>query len=1096
MSERLAGAAKQFVGREHELRQLDAACAAAREGRGSVVVVSGEAGIGKTRFCEEVGDRAARAGLSVVSVRCWVDGGAPALWPWQPLLTELCGPDAADLLASDTGLPTVDASRFARFVAVTKSIGEACARNPACLIVDDVHAADAGTLLLTRFVARSLHRLPLLVVLSTRSGEPADDGTEARLLAEIESEAMPIVLRRFDLDETTTFLAAHDLQSVPAELSLTLFRVTGGHPLFLRRIAALGPSADATALPQGLQVAIDQAVTGLSPAALGLLRQAAVLGPSPSVSEAARVAGTDAVSLLAAVDEAVAAGLVVRDSPHQFAFSHQLVRDTFESRLDVTERLATHARAASIVAVDETAGPRRLARRAHHARVAAPRSTADARLAVVACRQAAREMVRSFDYEQADTLLSAAVALHEESGLGPPPGPLLLEWAQAALRCGHMTEARVRFGHAADPTQVQDDPVLLAEAALGLAGHWLNEQRGPVERARVLGLLRTANALLPADEVVLRCRLHARMAAEAVFDGGPLEAVYAALDATRRCGDQRALAEVLSLCHHALFNAEHTHNRLELADELIRVASEAGDGVLALMGLCWRTVDLLHLGDRRAPRALAELRERANALANQNILWVVGVIDAMLLIRQGRLDEAEAASARCRELGEAVGEVDALGYQVAQAIGIRWMQDRDGEILELAADVAESPKLLHQEFSLRASAAVILARNGQHKQARAALDRLAANGLANLPQSSTWLIGMVSIVEVAGWLGDAAVAREAYDVLIPFAGVPAIASLGVLCAGSTERSLGLAALIFEDVERAVAHLERAVAANHRLGNRPMLVVAQAELAAALQRRDHGEDHIRAADMLRQAVREAEACGMTSRADTWQSQLMGVVDRPADRAPAQVEPRVGVIYRDENRWVVGVDDRQVRVGDLVGMGYLATLLTQPGRPVSALTLAAQGAVPDDPAPQELLDDKARASYSARARELSVLLEEAEADNDIVRAERVRDELDALVEELEAATGLGDRRRRFADPAERARTSVRKAIKRAIDIVADADAALARLLRSTIDTGHVCSYQPDLSAPVTWSTRPLGRDVDVASALPAPPPAETMAPPQAV
>jgi len=105
MGERLATSAKQFVGREHELRQLDAACAAARQGRGSAVVVSGEAGIGKTRFCEEVADRAALAGLAVVSARCWVDGGAPALWPWQPLLNELCGPDAADLLAADTGCP-------------------------------------------------------------------------------------------------------------------------------------------------------------------------------------------------------------------------------------------------------------------------------------------------------------------------------------------------------------------------------------------------------------------------------------------------------------------------------------------------------------------------------------------------------------------------------------------------------------------------------------------------------------------------------------------------------------------------------------------------------------------------------------------------------------------------------------------------------------------------------------------------------------------------------------------------------------------------------------------------------------------------------
>ena len=60
------------------------------------------------------------------------------------------------------------------------------------------------------------------------------------------------------------------------------------------------------------------------------------------------------------------------------------------------------------------------------------------------------------------------------------------------------------------------------------------------------------------------------------------------------------------------------------------------------------------------------------------------------------------------------------------------------------------------------------------------------------------------------------------------------------------------------------------------------------------------------------------------------------------------------------------------------------------------------------------------------------------------------------------------RAFADPAERARTSVRKAIKRAIDTISDADVTTGRMLRSTIETGHRCSYTPDPDAPVTWST----------------------------
>ena len=93
--------AERFIGRADELRQVLGACAAAEGGHGSLIVVSGEAGIGKTRFCEQVMGRARHGGLTVVYARCWVDGGAPALWPWQQILAGQCGSDAVELLERD-----------------------------------------------------------------------------------------------------------------------------------------------------------------------------------------------------------------------------------------------------------------------------------------------------------------------------------------------------------------------------------------------------------------------------------------------------------------------------------------------------------------------------------------------------------------------------------------------------------------------------------------------------------------------------------------------------------------------------------------------------------------------------------------------------------------------------------------------------------------------------------------------------------------------------------------------------------------------------------------------------------------------------------
>ncbi|MGH9230234.1 MAG: ATP-binding protein, partial [Acidimicrobiales bacterium] len=883
MAPNLASAAERFVGRADELRRIDRIYGAAPEGRGAVALVSGEAGIGKTRFCDETAERARRAGLTVVTARCWGEGGAPALWPWQPILAELCGDEAARLLGSGTAATTVeavDADRFARFSAIVDALGTVAARGPACVVIDDIHAADAGTLLLTRFVARAIPRLPLALIVSRRSGEPSGDGLEGRLLAEIEGEAIAVVLHHFDVDEATTFLADQGLRQLAPDLVLALLKVTGGNPLFLRRIAALGAPDPQRGLPAGLRVAIDQALAALSPGTQRILRASAVLGLTPAVSEAAAVSEAGPHAVLDAAVEATGAGLVTSlpaEVPDRFAFTHELVRSALEDALAPGDRLDVHARAARVVAGADTGtatpavGPAdRLARRARHALAAAPRSTADARVAGHACRDAARSMLASFAYERADGLLSAVADLHHPASLGHPPAELLVPWAQAALLCGRLGEARLRFDRATSAAESAGDPVLFAEAALGLGGHWLNEHRAPVERARVLGLQRAALARLPESHEALRCRLTARLAAEDVYDGGPIEPVQKALAAARRSGDLGALAEALSLGHHALLAPEFALSRLDLADELIRVAAEGGHGVLGLMGLCWRAVDLFLLGHDRATRALEDLRARADALECQNIFYIVDVLDVMLLIRAGRLDDAEAAAARCYERGVAVGEVDAVGYLGAHTLAIRWIQGRDAEILEAAEDMAASNTLVEAEFGFRASAAAIAARAGHHERARAGLGRLCSGGLAALPRSSTWLAGMAAVVEVAAIEADVAVAREAYELLAPFADLPVMPSLGVICLGSTERFLGLAARATGDADRAIAHFERAIAANRRLGNRPLAAIAAADLASTLARRGRAGDGPRSAAMWDRAIRDAEAMGMATRADAWRA----------------------------------------------------------------------------------------------------------------------------------------------------------------------------------------------------------------------------------
>jgi hypothetical protein len=169
-------------------------------------------------------------------------------------------------------------------------------------------------------------------------------------------------------------------------------------------------------------------------------------------------------------------------------------------------------------------------------------------------------------------------------------------------------------------------------------------------------------------------------------------------------------------------------------------------------------------------------------------------------------------------------------------------------------------------------------------------------------------------------------------------------------------------------------------------------------------------------------------------------------------------------------MVAVGRHQAFVADRVGMGYLVQLLRNPGQGISALALAAAGSpaeASDDGARHELIDGTARAAYEARIRELSEDLAEAEAHADLGRTARLRVEIDALVDQLTSATGLHGRPRAFPDRAERARTSVRKAVKRAIDEIDAAAPVAGQALRSTVTTGSVCTYTPDPDAPVDWS-----------------------------
>jgi hypothetical protein len=299
---------------------------------------------------------------------------------------------------------------------------------------------------------------------------------------------------------------------------------------------------------------------------------------------------------------------------------------------------------------------------------------------------------------------------------------------------------------------------------------------------------------------------------------------------------------------------------------------------------------------------------------------------------------------------------------------------------------------------MRASIATVLARGGRLVEARGALDSLLDRGLATLPQSSTWLGAMFAIVEAARLLGDAAVAAEAAALLRPYAALPVMPSLAVSCLGPVSRVLGLAALTTGDGDAAVAYLEQAVASSQRWGHRPARAVCLAELADALLRRGQPTDTEQADALLQVAMAEAQQLGLTGREQEWSARA-AALRRAAN--PAVLRQ----LANDE--WSLEVGGCRISLPNLVGLHYLATLLTHPGQDVRATDLSAALSGIE----HSVLDPRAIAAYRRRLHDLEAEIDDADADADLGRAERLRLERDAITAELTSSLGLGGARPRL-------------------------------------------------------------------------------------
>jgi tetratricopeptide (TPR) repeat protein len=1053
-----------MVGRGHDLAELEAALDNACAGTGSLVLVTGEAGIGKTRLVEELARSATSRGAVVAWGSCWEAAGAPALWPWiqvlraclretdserlDPLIAAaapelaLVLPEIADRLPALARTTEGDEARFRLFDAVSRFLTAASTVRPVLVAIDDLHWADRSSLLLLEFLSRTARSWPLLVVGTSR----APDEHPESVVHNLSSTTRRIALTGLAHDDVRALVETIIGVEPAVGLVRAVLARTAGNPFFVRELVRLlhtqGRLGDpwSAPIPDTVRDVLDRRLARLHQTCHELLQMASVIGLEFSLDALEALAGGAAVAEL---QPAIEARLVeaVPDEAGRYRFAHALFREALYEGLGPVRRATLHADAGrALEALPATSA----AELAHHF-VQAGDAARTARWA----RDAGDEALARRAYDEAATHYD--LALRGLSADDDTRCDLLLARGRALNAAGDSDAARDAFRAAA--SLAGTDPERLAAAALGFGHQPSFVTAGDVDD-ELVGMLEEALALLGAGDSALTATVMARLGWDLYYwDWHRANALARdAVAMARRIQDPVALGYALRALRGASLGFVPLDERVTMAEEMIDLGETSGDRELTLWGRIWRVCDLAESGDRSAAEAEMTAFERAvRRLRIAAFEWWPALWKGMRAVLEGRLDDAErlaleAVSTGQRAHGPAAVTQSALILFSAMRERGRYTE-LEHALVAMARDVPRNP-FMHVAQPWFAAV------HGRLDEAREGLLRAAADDFALVPENFNWTTACVLLAEACVLTGERTVAAALYERFRPYAGRCVVLGYATSFGGTADATLGSLAAVLERWNDAEAHFRDALALEGRLGARPAAARTRFELARMLLARADPDDEARARMLLDEALAAAEAIGMERLA----------TDARALRARTDPSAAGECLFRrDDEVWTIGFAGVRSRLRDSKGMRDLATLLARPGDAIPAAELAGSSVVDGDTGP--ILDERARAEYRSRLADLHDDVDEAEAMNDAARAERARAEIAAITDQLSSAFGLGGRRRKTVGASERARTAVTMRIRAALDRIEEANPSLGRHLRRAVKTGTFCSYAPD--EPVRWT-----------------------------
>lgn len=868
-----------FVGREAVMANLTQRLTEASHARGGLCLLSGDAGMGKTRCLSELSVAARGLGFSVWSGRAVHGDRAPVYYPFLRLLMaaadDASAPDVPEALRARMATPVGEAAapnerdavlgRFALFDMVASFLSACGQRGPRLLLIDDLQWADEGTLDLLEFVASELYSLPILLVGATRPSV-ATDPVAGRLRSAHCLELAPL-----DLASVQRYVSALAETATPEPAFCeALYRASAGYPLFLeetlRSLQARhgeggldGLSPERVEPSEQVRTSLRARFDALPDATGAFVACASVLGESFDVPDLTRLCDVSVDQLLPALDDALRDGFIVAAARQTYRFRHALFREAAYDSLGESARVRTHRTLAQLRECGPDAAARRGEIAYHYHRSLAQGDPARVRAAACLAAEGAEH---AHSYGDAARFYGWAVeAQAMQSDDSPRAYAELLTRLAHAQRCGGATsDAQKTVEQLVAVAGEHGYGDLLLKAARTLR---LTHAMGTVPDRLSRTALQRALELLPESQRSLRLQARSLLTwlPPVTYDMARCKAESAeVLRDARQLGTRDALSEALIARLYALRGPDDIDALLSASGEMFALDDERR-GFISVEGHTARHCALLYRGDlsgaRAATEALAAIADRRGFL---DVRWHCDRHRAQARLLAGDLAGAEAEFARLHRHSARlrIRNADAFERLHRNVLGV---MRRGPHAFELARDPDGLRPLLKPTPAMAAPIAN-LARAclafGHTDAARRILAELSADDFAVVPRGHSYLNVLCALSVTAVTLGDRVRAEQLYAALSPYPEHNTPEEMG-LYEGAVAHFLGVLDAFFGRVVQAEQHFAQALSWNTARGLRPLAARTRLEYARLCLARGQTR---RAEALQADALSESEALGLS------------------------------------------------------------------------------------------------------------------------------------------------------------------------------------------------------------------------------------------